>query len=127
MSSQNFVIGYLLRMGIEYPFLQIQYEFDELDKSHLISLKQVSGEENLMQLKIELVRVFVEKFPCENIIFVDKRSLIQIENPNFVFQPLQKLSEESLNLNASQASYNYDIHSLQSQTIETNILSFFAA
>lgn len=127
MSSQNFIIGYLFQIGMEYPFLQIQYEFDELDKSHLISLKQVSGEENLMPLKIELIRVFIEKFPYENIIFVDEGSLVQIENPNFVFQPLQKLSKTTLNLNVSQIGYNYDIHSLQSQTIETSNLSFFAA
>lgn len=127
MSSQNFIIDYLFQIGMAYPFLQIQYEFDELDKSHLISLKQISGEESIMPLKVELIRIFVEKFPYENIIFVDEGSLIQIETPNFVFQPLQKLSETTLNLNVSQVGYNCEIRSLQSQTIETITLSSFAA
>jgi len=89
MKARDFIENKLLHLIEYFPQMKVSYEFDNLSNSHFIEVLPSSEfRENpkYSEYETNLIIDFISEFPNEDIVFVTKNELIEIENPSFVLK-----------------------------------------
>jgi len=87
MNARDFIENKLQHLIESFPQMKVSYEFDNLSNSHFIEVLPSSEfRENpkYSEYETNLIIDFISKFPNDDIVFVTKNDLIEIENPSFV-------------------------------------------
>lgn len=87
MKARDFIKDKLEYLIDIFPQMKVSYEFDDFSNSHFIEvLPSKEFKENIEYSKYEtnLIIDFISTYPNEDIVFVTKNDLIEINNPSFI-------------------------------------------
>ena len=88
MIVKEFIREKLAQIAEAFPQVTIKYNFNDLIGTHIVELSPEQEYYNNTQLDdawLNLVPIFWDKFPAEDITFISTDSTLRIENPEFAF------------------------------------------
>ena len=87
MKARDFIENRLQYLIECFPQMKVSYEFDNFSNSHFIEVlpsSEFRKNSKYSEYETNLIIDFISEFPNEDIVFVTKNDLIEIENPSFV-------------------------------------------
>lgn len=109
--SQEFIISHIDRLIVQFPFIQLKYEFISFDNSHFIEVMPsfvFKQNEDYIAAENYLRFAFIEKFPYQNIAFGTEDSLYKVED---VFYEKKGLLYD-MNKFANESNFTSEINSI---------------
>lgn len=82
--SHEYIIEKLNKIYDLYPYLEIQYEYRNYVKTHVVQVKPIhcyEFDKQYIEQQNILQEDFNEQFPYEDLLFITENNLIHIENP----------------------------------------------
>lgn len=89
MTSQEYIYNRLNFLVEKFPSLIFKYKFDDAEITHIIAvepLKEYDENKEYLEAESDFVYEFENKYLPETIMFVSLNSLIQVNEPDMVFE-----------------------------------------
>lgn len=104
MKSIDFIISKIEMLIEKFPSIQIKYEFEENEDTHIIEISPLSlfeFNEDLKKIEKDIYLEFFKLFPFEGLYFIDENSLYPITNPSIVKKGVENLFQNEFNIQTS--------------------------
>lgn len=104
MKSIDFIISKIEMLIEKFPSIQIKYEFEENEDTHIIEISPLSlfeFNEDLIKIEKDIYLEFFKLFPFEGLYFIDENSLYPITNPSIIKKGVEYLFQNEFNIQTS--------------------------
>ena len=108
MKARDFIENRLQELIETFPQMRVSYEFDILSDTHFIEVlpsEEFRNNSEYSKFETNLIIEFISTYPNEDIVFVSKNDLIEVNNPSII-KTGKLYNRESLFLNAKVWSNN---------------------
>ncbi len=88
MTAKEYIKNIIQKLVNDHRNIEVSYQYDDLSDTHIIKVVPSEiyyNDESYKDIELSIYEDFFKKYPDQSLVFITSDSLIDIDNPEFVF------------------------------------------